>query len=295
VLQENFALVTMEVTVDEAPRFTNLQLTLSNAGVNVPVTIPVGQTRAVVSMNGSGTSLSGCTTRTVSIVGHSGGGYAGAGLDTSATTTYQVCGYQGTITLSAATWTRDDGEWVPTVDPDDWNWDPADEEWDYAGDAVANWSWSSATQTWSWTGSGAATGRPALPPPIPASLPPESATLTVVARAAVDVPPVPNSANNLEIDINDVVEGVGQQAKGTIVIPAVSPVVSGWRYNYATSAWDIVTLPSNGYRWDGSAWVWLGVGEASTAPTDTPPATVPHADWVNTRASVGELTYHVTE
>jgi hypothetical protein len=319
VLQEDFALVTMEVTVDNAPRFTDLRLTLNNAGQEVSVVIRKGETRAVVNMNGSGTSLAGCTTRTVSIVRYEGGGYGSSGLNISATQTYQVCGYQGTITLSAATWTRDDGEWVPTVDPADWNWDSDFERWDYAGDAVANWSWSSATQEWSWTGVGAATGRPALPPPIPASLPPEGATTTVVARAAVDVPPVPNSANNLEIDINDVVvdgAATSQQAKGTIVINAVSPVVDGWRYNYATAAWDIVTLPGNGWRWDGSAWVymgriepgysynsgtnswtWSGEGDQPVAPpvapTDTPPSTVPHTDWVNTRASVGELTYHV--
>ena len=294
LLQENFALVTLEITVDQAPRIVDLSLTLSNDGVQVPVLIRKGETRAVVEMNGSGENLFGCTNRTISVVNSQGGGYSL--LDTTATNSYEVCGYLGEIALTATTWTRADGEWLPDVDPDDWSWNGATEEWDYDGDIITDWGWDVETQEWVWEGEDQPINRPELPPPIPSSLPTEGAETTIVARAFTSLPPVPNGGNDLEIHINDLTvngNNITAESKGTIVIPAVSPVVDGWRYNYSTELWDIVTLPSDGWRWDGSNWAWMGVGTATTAPTDTPPEEVPYLDWVNTRVSLGELTYHL--
>jgi hypothetical protein len=298
VLQDNFALVTMEVTVDQAPRFTDLRLTLDNAGTLVPVVIRKGETRAVVNMNGSGTSLSGCTERTVYVASYEGGGYSFDGLDISAEATYQVCGYSASVSLVASQqWTRSDGDWLPDGDTAPWSWDEATAEWIYEGDEVADWEWSIGLQEWEYTGEGAAVNRPSLPPPVPDSLPPTADGYTTFAlRVATDSPPIPNAGNDLEIELYDSVltENLKTQRRiGVVTIPAVNPVVDGWRYNYATQAWDIVTLPSDGWRWDGAAWVWMGIGTATTAPTDEPPEEVPFADWQNTRASVVDTTIHV--
>lgn len=331
VLQENFALVTMEVTVDQAPRFTDLRLTLSNAGTEVPVVIRRGETRAVVSMNGSGTSLLGCTTRTVSIARYEGGGYSLDGLDISAETTYQVCGYGCTVSLvGAERWARNEGEWEPARNINPWLWDGTSEEWTYDGDEITDWTWDVGLQDWQYTGEGSAVNRPDLPPPAPDSLPPEEeGYATFVFRVAADQPPVPNLANDLQIELYDAVLTATEQTQrsiGVFTIPAVNPVVDGWRYNYATQAWDINVLPGNGWMWTGSAWAymrriepgytydpesntwtWTGPEGAPIPPAPppapvneelevaTPPDEVPYADWQNTRASVVEATIHVLE
>jgi hypothetical protein len=314
VTQANFAQVTVEVTVDNAPRFTDLRVLLSNNGTPVSVVIPVGQTRGIATMNGSAASLTGCTTRTIGIQSYEGGGYTFNGLDTAATQTYQVCGYVGTVSFEAAVWTREDDEWVFDGDtPEGWSWSGSSAAWSWTGNAVPNWSWNVGTQNWAYTGEGAATGRPALPPPVPDSLPPDGEAFTVVARAAVNVPPVPNEANDLVVEV--VADG---DEVGEITIAAVDPVVDGWRYNFATQQWDKPSAWLNPWQWSpaGGDWVylrqippgytynastntwsWSGTGPQPSAPPiapdDEPPSVAPFADWENTRASVGELTYHV--
>lgn len=298
VLDPNFTRVTLPVQVDESPVGINAQVRLSNAGEAATVTMPVDETNTVAIMRGSGTSLSGTTTRTVSIVEAGGGSYTD--IDTTATQTYEIRGYQGQISLVTFTWTRDNDEWVPAAEPEGWEWDATNVRWDWVGDAVEDWSWDEPNQEWDWTGGGDPSGRPALPPAIPSSLPGGSDDLTVVVRAAVSQVPVGGPADDLEIDINDVfTDGGGvvrNIAKGTITIEAKSAYVGSWRYNFATEEWDYPAAYTSLWQWSPTEadWVWVGVGApVGTAPVLTPPANPPWQDWENTRASVGELTYHV--
>lgn len=298
VLDPNFTRVTVRVEVDQPPVGINARIDLSNAGENATVTMPVAETSTVVLLRGSGTNLSGTTTRTVSILAATGGGYTD--IDTTAEQTYEIRGYQGQISMVVYTWTRENSQWVPAAEPEGWEWDATNVRWDWVGDAIEDWSWDELDQEWDWTGVGSPSGRPALPPAIPDSLPGAGNDLTVVVRAAVSQVPVGGPLNDLEIDINDVFIGTGgvvqKIERGTITIPAKSAYVFNWRYNFATEEWDYPEAYTSLWQWSPSeaAWVWVGVGApVGTAPVSTPPANPPWQDWENSWDSVGELTYHV--
>jgi len=288
--QPNFAAVRVTVTVNTPPSDVGLSLRITDGIEEYSAFIPTGETSTILTINGYGDSLSADTTRQLSIVSWSGGGYqseTAEALDTSATQSFTIKAYAGAVTLltpgiwlySGGTWswagTEELGdfawddttqEWEWTGTNADWSWDQTEQRWAYDGAAVTGWTWQAAKQRWLRTLPAAdAAARPAYPPsgpvsPLPSEPPAESGYYTVVAQAAVNKPAIPNGANDLILAITDLSEDLQTvEAIGNLTIPAVSMTFGSWRWNPATSGWEYPSPPA-GWAWTGDAWEWRGAG-----------------------------------
>lgn len=288
--QPGFAAVRITISVNTPPAGVGLSLQITDGIEQYSAFIPIGETSAILTINGYGDSLSADTTRELSIVSWSGGGYqseTAEALDTSATQSFTIKAYAGAITLltpgiwlySGSSWSWagteelgdfawDDAtqEWEWTGTNADWSWDQTEQRWAYDGAAVTGWTWQAAKQRWLRTLPAAeAAERPDDPPtgpisPIPSEPPAEAGYYTIVAQATVDKPPLPNDANDLTIAITDISEDQTSVTEvGDLVIPAVSMTFGAWRWNPATSGWEYPSPPS-GWAWIGDAWEWRGTG-----------------------------------
>jgi hypothetical protein len=279
ILQENFARVRVDVSVNAPPVGSNLALRVSNGTEERTVIIAIGKTSAPLVMNANGTSLFNNTTRTLSIVDAVGGSYDE--LVTTATAQYQVAAYPTQLqilqpgiwvysvddiawryegaTVSDFEWDEEAQEWNWTGTDADWNWDPAVERWLYIGSATG-WSWLDITQRWWRTTSADAAdpkpeGPPSSPPPLPDSLPTVPLSYSVTARVTTAEVPT-DRVSTLAVTLDDEV-APGAVGGGVVTIPGVSMYFGQWRWNPATGQWDYPNAPAD-WIWTGSAWVFLG-------------------------------------
>jgi hypothetical protein len=171
ILQPNFVLASVTVSVNNPPVGSALNLTITDGTVNgfnpeagqfgggnsYGVVIPEGKTSATIDVNASGDSVSTATSRTFSITSWAGGGYKPDGgtpaLDISATAAFTIEAYVATISLQQpGIWTYDgtDWSWAGPEDTGDWTWDEGEQRWDYTpAEANAVFTWSASTQQWS--------------------------------------------------------------------------------------------------------------------------------------------------
>jgi hypothetical protein len=317
ILQPNFASAAVTVTVSSPPIDGSLNLAITDGtGSSYGVVIPEGETSTSITVNAHGDSVSASTSRALTATSWSGGGYKPDGstpaLNTSATAPFTIVPYVGTISLQQpGIWQRSGGAWVwaGPEDTGDWTWDQANQRWNYApatANAVftwdastqkwsasntATWDWSSTAQRWvrSTTDPEDAAAKPADPPegppsPLPSEVTPAGKSYTVVALATVDKPVIPNSANNLAIDLQDF-SGTSSVAAGTLQISAVSMTFGNWRWNPAAGWWQYPTQ-STVWRWhsanaaweylqDAGDWTWSQAaqewqGGTGTSPSDPP-------------------------
>jgi hypothetical protein len=256
ILEPGFVSVVVDVGVSVAPKDTALQVTLTDGTTanwdpengqfgeqnTYTVTIPVGQTDVVATLGSAGDSPFTATSRTLSIVSWSGGGYIAErdpetnaiitpALDISTTQTYSIEEYVCTPEIQSPglwQWNSGTSEWAwagpePTgweFDPAldqwewtgtdaDWTWTQATQKWAYAGAAITGWEWLTTDQRWRRTSSTVTLtprpeGPPAGPPsPVPTTTPPEADHYTVVAQVLLNNPPVHASTQDLELDIQD--------------------------------------------------------------------------------------------
>jgi hypothetical protein len=288
ILQPNFASVRIRLSVNTAPAGVGLALTITDGIELYSALIPAGQTSAILTINGYGDTPFADTTRELSVTAWEGGGYrasSGEALDTSATQNFAIKAYYANINLlqpgiwlydegtwswagPAETgdfeWSEEDQQWDWTGTNADWDWDASNQRWAYVGAAVTGWSWLAAAQRWLRTLPAAdAAEKPDGPPsgpvsPLPTETPSSSDSYTVVAQAEVDKPPLPNSANDLSIQIVDMPEDQSEFIEaGMLEIPAVSMMFGSWKWNPATSEWEYPTPPA-GWAWTGDAWEWRG-------------------------------------
>jgi hypothetical protein len=312
----NFASAAVTVTVSSPPVDGSLNLTITDStGSSYEVAIPEGETSTSIAVNASGDSPFTTTSRAFAIASWSGGGYkpgeSTPALDTSATASFTIEPYVGTISLQQpGIWERSGGAWVwaGPEDTGDWTWDQANQRWNYTpatANAVFTWSastqtWSASnTATWSWnstaqrwvrsTTPAAADAKPADPPegppsPLPSEVTPVGKSYTVVALATVDKPAIPNGANNLAIDLQDFSEA-SSVAAGTLQISAVSMTFGNWRWNPAAGWWQYPT-ESTVWRWhsanatweylqDAGDWTWSQADEEWQGGTGSSPSNPP--------------------
>jgi hypothetical protein len=171
ILQPNFVLASVTVSVNNPPVGSALNLTITDGTVNsfnpeagqfgggnsYGVVIPEGKTSATIDVNASGDSVSTATSRTFSITSWAGGGYKPDGgtpaLDISATAAFTIEAYVATISLQQpGIWTYDgtDWSWAGPEDTGDWTWDEGEQRWDYTpAETNAVFTWSASTQQWS--------------------------------------------------------------------------------------------------------------------------------------------------
>jgi hypothetical protein len=171
ILQPNFVLASVTVSVNNPPVGSALNLTITDGTVNgfnpeagqfgggnsYGVVIPEGKTSATIDVNASGDSVTTATSRTFSITSWAGGGYKPDGgtpaLDISATAAFTIEAYVATISLQQpGIWTYDgtDWSWAGPEDTGDWTWNEGEQRWDYTpAGANAVFTWSASTQQWS--------------------------------------------------------------------------------------------------------------------------------------------------
>ena len=239
-------------------------------------------------------------------------------VDTSATAAFAIQPYVGSISLKQpGIWTYDGTAWAwaGPEDTGDWTFDDVNQRWDYTpAEANATWTWSAVTQQWSagntaswnwntsaqrWvrsTDPSAAGEKPEDPPegppsPLPDEVTPAGKLYTVVAQATVDNPAIPNSANDLEIDLQDFLideqnpENNNSVAVGTMKISAISMFFGAWRWNPAAGWWEYRTPPSD-WRWhpadatwqylrDSGDWTWNQAEEQWQGGDGTSPSGPP--------------------
>jgi hypothetical protein len=250
----------------------------------------------------------GCVTRNITVSNYFGGGYVSdpetstPALDVSTTQSFDICAYNGTVswgTLGIWAWDAGDEEWIwageetEQEEPDasiqvvdaNWTWNIGDQEFVYTGDET-DWDWDGATREWTYTGSDdPIPSEPAKPPPQPDTTPPSGGYTTLVVHALVDMMPVPNQPNDLQLDLGD----GGSQLYGTLVIPAVSNAFGGhWRWVAVTQVWQYVGsntswrwhsqlgqwqyLANPDWSWNTSTetFTWQGEGTAPSQPSGPP-------------------------
>jgi hypothetical protein len=242
-------------------------------------------------------------------------------VDTSATAAFAIQPYVGSISLKQpGIWTYDfdtsKWAWAGPEDTGDWTWDEDEQYWDYTpAEANTGFTWSTTTQRWSsgntaswdwntnaqrWvrstTDPSTAGGKPEDPPegppsPLPDEVTPAGKTYTVVAQATVNNPAIPNSANDLEIDLQDFLideqnpENNNSVAVGTMKISAISMSFGAWRWNPAAGWWEYRTPPSD-WRWhpadatwqylrDSGDWTWNQAEEQWQGGDGTSPSGPP--------------------
>ncbi len=317
ILQPNFAKAEVTVTVSSPPVDGSLSLTITDgAGSSYGVAIPEGETSTSIAVNASGDSVFASTSRAFAVSGWSGGGYVPGestpALDTSATASFTIEPYVGTISLQQpGIWQRSGGAWAwaGPEDTGDWTFDDANQRWNYtpatanavftwsastqkwSASNTATWNWSSTAQRWvrSTTDPATAGAKPADPPegppsPLPSEVTPAGKSYTVVALATVDKPAIPVSTQNLAIDLQDFSE-TSSVAAGTLQILAVSMTFGNWRWNPAANWWQYPT-ESTVWRWhpanatweylqDAGDWTWNQADEEWQGGTESPPSSNP--------------------
>jgi hypothetical protein len=304
-LEPNYVSVKFRVSVSTPP-LTTLQLIVTDGVSSVSVLIPPGEIESdELTFNSSATGITGCTSRALTVASWSGGGYVAQmedgetafapALDTEPEGPFQVCAYSGTISwlpLGIWEWDADESEWLwaggeegsQVVDAS-WTWDVADQEFVYTGDET-DWLWLASTRTWSYIGSAdPVPAEPAKPPQVPDTTPPGGGYTTLTVWAEVDNMPVPNSANDLELDLYN-----GDDVfYGTLTIPAVSHSFGDhWRWVPATGQWQYTGnngdwrwhpqlgqweyLTDRDWVWDTSEeeFTWQGAGAAPPEPPGPP-------------------------
>jgi hypothetical protein len=310
----NYAGVRLQMTVDNPPVKGSLQITVADGtfdpdfggGNTYTFVIPEGETRSGEqlingsTMDGLGNGMSsGCATRTLSVVSYAGGGYVAdgstPGLNVSATQSFDICAYSGTVSWGTlGIWQRNTTdskwEWI-TDDPPDWRWNYSEQRWDIISDG--DWAYDPVSTTWTYSGEedpepsqpGTPPGEPeSSPPGIPDTLPPGGGYTTLVVHALVDMMPVPNGANDLEIDLGD----GDSELYGTLVIPAVPNAFGHWRWVAVTQVWQYVGsniswrwhsqlgqwqyLADPDWSWNTSTetFTWQGEGDAPSQPGGPP-------------------------
>jgi hypothetical protein len=237
VHQPDFARVYVTITVDNAPQRTPLGLTLTVGDQRIGAAIGVGQTETEVAFNmGSGTAgLTECVSYTLAVAAAAGGAFET--ITSTATATFSICPYVGTVTLLKHLWRRVSGAWT------------------WEGPSSSDWSWNVGTQEWDWIGGGSAVGDPPSPIPTGEPTPGDGETTadyqTVVVQGEVDKMPIPNPVNDLRLDLVDCSSYIDTDS-----IAAVSRVfVGGWEWNPATEWWAYVNPPT-GWRWHSGEKVW---------------------------------------
>jgi hypothetical protein len=181
ILQPNFALASVTVSVDNPPVDGGLSLSITDGTTNAVnpeagqfgggnvygVFIPEGETSATVAINAFGDSVSTATSRAFSITSWAGGGYKdqpadpGAdppqefvpALDITATSAFTIEPYVGTISLQQpGIWTYDGTDWSwAGGETGDFEWNENNQEWTWNG-AAADWVWNAAQSRWEYPG-----------------------------------------------------------------------------------------------------------------------------------------------
>jgi hypothetical protein len=235
VLEPYFARVHLTLSVDNPPTTGACAITIMTQDISFTAFIAKDRTSVDVSFLMGGVSIDECTVYPVVITSATGGGYTSTEI--SAEATYSICPYVGTVDpVIVEPWSREGGEWV---------WSGSSTDWSWTGTA------------WEWIGEGEQSGEP--PSPEPDSLPPGSDYDTVVIRAAVDKMPIPNTANDLSLEISE----DGSSVSDILVVPAVSRMFGpNWEYNPATDQWAYITPPT-GWRWHSSEEAWQYSGSRS--------------------------------
>jgi hypothetical protein len=284
------------VTVDNPPVGRALSLVVTDGATDEawPVVIPVGETSALLAVDAftSTETVLADAERSLTVLGHSGGGYrAPAPTEenpepvavTTTPSAFTVRVYVGTVTLqtpglwtwdgsawdyaggaSLGDWTWDvvDQRWEWGGSSADWTWAPADARWEFDGTEPTGWEWLLAGQRWRRTAPETDPGdRPEGPPaqipsPIPSSAPASSGQYTVVAQASVDKVPIGGPADDLVLTLTDFGEEGPIEAVGALTIAAVWMRFGDWRWNPATSSWEHLEDVS-GWAWSAAEATWV--------------------------------------
>jgi hypothetical protein len=274
VLNPAFATVYFQVTVDNPPTDGPLQLVVTDGEDILNVLIEEGQTESQeIAWNGYSLSLTSPTVTVLGIMSANGGGYVDQqaddsdpenpiefvpAIDFSATQPFAVSPYVGTISWGLpGFWERDFGDdrWLWTSGTyDDWEWDADAQEWTFTGDPITDWSWTGAA--WSYTGEDVPTpARPMMPPQVPDDVPPGVGYTTLTVQAMMNTMPVPNPANDLELDLSN----SGTTLLGTMTISAVSRRFGDWESNPANGFWARIGAGTS-WRWHSSLQEWQYFG-----------------------------------
>jgi hypothetical protein len=247
--QPGFASAKFRITVDNPPVRGPLIARISDGQHIYSLAIKKNNTESqeiTIATNGN-VFNTGCTTRALSVVGWEGGGYTGpVAMDTTATQSFEVCSYTGTVSM---------------LDPG--YWQLVSGSWEWIGPEVTDWTFNAGTQQWTYGGEDSPA--PPIPHPLPTTMPPGAGYLTMVVGVQVDNMPVHNAINDLVLTLSD-----GTTSYGDLTIPAVprgfgvsqeqieDGITQFWEYNPATDQWAYRNPPVN-WRWhsDLGEWQWL--------------------------------------